>query len=79
MTNKIKLWKVTCNGIGWSGPATFYFKSRSTAEEFHIIMKGFDSIVSDGVRYAGNFEECKAIDLVTITRRDADEILMGED
>ena len=75
VVNMIKLWKVTCNGIGWSGPATYYFKSRSTAEEFHLIMKGFDYIVSDGVKYAGNFEESKACDLYERSRYEADEIL----
>ena len=74
----IKLWKVTCNGIGWSGPSTFYFRSRSCAEEFHHIMKDSETIVSDGVKYAGRFGNSTGKDLCELSKMEIDEIF-GKD
>lgn len=74
----IKLWKVTCNGIGWSKPSTFYFKSRSCAEEFNLIMKDSDTIVSDGVKYAGRFGKYTAEEMYQLSKMEIDEML-GKD
>lgn len=71
----IKLWKVTCNGIGWSGPGTFYFKSRSCAEEFHLIMKNSDTCVSNGVKYAGRFGDYTGKELYALSKMEIDQIL----
>ncbi len=71
----IKLWKVTCNGIGWSKPSTFYFKSRYCAEKFNLIMKDSDTIVSDGVKYAGRFGSYIAEEMYQLSKIETDEIL----
>lgn len=50
-----KLWKLVVNDWGWDEPKTLYFYSRIDAEK---AVENYSA--SDGVRYAGRFNDLKA-------------------
>ena len=54
-----KLWKVEVNNWGWDEPCVLYAESREAAKE---IANKYP--VSDDVRYAGNFTEANACELL---------------
>lgn len=64
---KMKLWKVVCNGIGWSKNETFYFPTRTRAEAFMVWFLQKENHVCDGVKYAGRFSLEHAHDLLELT------------
>lgn len=67
-----KLWKVTVNGIGWSAPVTFYFRSREKAFSLYnwYSSRGFGV---DWPAYAGRFSDLNANDLLSITQNELPE------